>query len=105
MSASELENTATRIPSDFTPDHADLIEKQRKKQKRRERRIKRAIVSAIGWSVIAGMIYLIIVTARTVPKIWDPYEVLGVSRVGAPVHYLAFETLSDYETVGQRVTD
>lgn len=33
--------------------------------------------------VIAGMIYLIIVTARTVPKIWDPYEVLGVSRVCA----------------------
>ncbi|KAF1980023.1 hypothetical protein BU23DRAFT_521893 [Bimuria novae-zelandiae CBS 107.79] len=76
----ELENTATRIPSDFTPEHADLIEKQRKKQKRRERRIKRAIVSLIGWTVIAGMIYLIIVTAQNVPKIWDPYDVLGVSR-------------------------
>ncbi|KAF2241158.1 DnaJ-domain-containing protein [Trematosphaeria pertusa] len=76
----ELENTATRIPSDFTPEHAGLIERQRKKQKRRERRIKRAIVSLGGWMVIAGMIYLIIVTARTVPKIWDPYEVLGVSR-------------------------
>ena len=57
------------------------MEKQRKKQKRREWRIKRAIVSLIGWSVIAGMIYLIIVTAQNVPKIWDPYDVLGVSRV------------------------
>ena len=77
----ELESTATRITSDFTPEHADLVEKQRKKQKRRERRIKRAIVSLFGWSVIAGMIYLIIVTAQSVPKIWDPYDVLGISRV------------------------
>ncbi|KAF1950076.1 hypothetical protein CC80DRAFT_497087 [Byssothecium circinans] len=75
----ELENTATRIPSDFTPEHADLIDKQRKKQKRRERRIKRAITSLFGWSVIAGMIYLISVTARTAPKIWSPYDVLGIS--------------------------
>lgn len=83
-SCAELENTATRIPSEFTPEHVDLIEKQRKKQKRRERRIKRAIVSIGGWTVIAAMIYLIIVTARTVPKIWDPYDVLGVSRVCLP---------------------
>jgi translocation protein SEC63 len=81
----ELENTATRIPSEFTPEHVDLIEKQRKKQKRRERRIKRAIVSVGGWTVIAAMIYLIVVTARTIPKIWDPYDVLGVSRVCVPL--------------------
>jgi hypothetical protein len=36
-----------------------------------------------GWVVIAFMIYLIIVTARTVTKIWDPYDVLGVSMVSA----------------------
>lgn len=29
----------------------------------------------------ALMMYLIWVTARTVTKIWDPYEILGVSRV------------------------
>ena len=34
-----------------------------------------------GWALNALMVYLIIVTARSVPKIWDPYEVLGVSRV------------------------
>ena len=27
------------------------------------------------------MVYLIIVTVRTVPQLWDPYEVLGISRV------------------------
>lgn len=35
-----------------------------------------------GWALNALMVYLIIVTTRTVPKLWDPYEVLGVSRVG-----------------------
>lgn len=29
---------------------------------------------------MAYMIYLIIVTARVTPKIWDPYDILGVSR-------------------------
>ena len=36
-----------------------------------------------GWSLNALMLYLIWVTARTVTKIWDPYEILGVSRVRA----------------------
>jgi translocation protein SEC63 len=76
----ELENTATRINSDFKPQHADLIEGQRKKQKRRERRLKRMLFSVIGWALIAYMAYLMAVTARTAPKIWDPYDVLGVSR-------------------------
>ncbi|KAF2124721.1 protein translocation protein SEC63 [Dothidotthia symphoricarpi CBS 119687] len=76
----ELENTGTRIDSDFTPEHADLIQGQRKKQKRAERRIKRGILMLIGWALNALMVYLIIVTARSVTKIWDPYEVLGVSR-------------------------
>jgi hypothetical protein len=29
----------------------------------------------------AAMVYLILVTARLTPDIWDPYDVLGVSRV------------------------
>ncbi|OCK78072.1 hypothetical protein K432DRAFT_427529 [Lepidopterella palustris CBS 459.81] len=76
----ELENTATRIDSDYKPEHVDLIDGQRKKQRRRERRLKRFLVSVGGWVVIAWMVYLMMVTARTVPKIWDPYGVLGVSR-------------------------
>jgi translocation protein SEC63 len=76
----ELENTATRIESDFKPENADLIEGQRRKQKRRERRLKRFVFSVGGWLLMAWMVYLMIVTVRTVPKIWDPYNVLGVSR-------------------------
>lgn len=77
----ELENTGSTIQSDFAPEHADLIQGQRKKQKRAERKTKRGILMLGGWSLNALMIYLIWVTARTVTKIWDPYEVLGVSRV------------------------
>lgn len=77
----ELENTATRIESTFEPEHADLIEGQRRRQKRRERKIKRMIVAAAGWAFMALMIYLMSVTARSIPQIWDPYEILGIPMV------------------------
>ncbi|KIW04830.1 uncharacterized protein PV09_04013 [Verruconis gallopava] len=75
----ELENTAARIQTDYRPDDADLVDKVKSKQRRRERRTKRMLVSIAGWAVMVGMVYLIIVTARTIPKVWDPYEVLGIS--------------------------
>ncbi|KAF2119972.1 Sec63 Brl domain-containing protein [Lophiotrema nucula] len=75
----ELENTAARVNDEFTPKDAELIDAQRKIQKRRERRTKRMLVSILGWLLIGFMGYLIVVTARTVPKIWDPYDILGIS--------------------------
>ncbi|KAB8068539.1 Sec63 Brl domain-containing protein [Aspergillus leporis] len=76
----ELENTAPRIKSDFKPEHGDLIEAQKRKRLRKERRIKRIISVIVGYAVMAWMVYLIAVTARTAPKIWDPYDILGISR-------------------------
>ncbi|KAJ5883320.1 uncharacterized protein N7473_010206 [Penicillium subrubescens] len=76
----ELENTAPRITSDFKPKHADLVEAQKRKRLRKERRIKRIITVIVGYVVMAWMVYLILVTARTVAKLYDPYEILGVSR-------------------------
>jgi translocation protein SEC63 len=35
----------------------------------------------VGYLVMGWMVYLITVTARTIPKIWDPYDILGISRV------------------------
>ncbi|KAL2006516.1 hypothetical protein VTN00DRAFT_9184 [Thermoascus crustaceus] len=75
-----LENTAPRIKSDFKPQHDDLIQAQKRKRLRKEYRVKRLITVLIGYAVMAWMIYLIIVTRRTAPKIWDPYEILGISR-------------------------
>lgn len=75
-----------RIDSDFTPEHADLIQGQRKKQKRMERRIKRGIVMVAGWALNAAMIYLILVTSSVAPDIWDPYRILGIPKVRAFCH-------------------
>lgn len=78
---SELENTAPRIKSEYKPKDADLVDAQKRKRLRKERRIKRIITVILGYAVMAWMIYLIAVTARATPKIWDPYDILGVSRV------------------------
>lgn len=77
----ELESTAPRIRSDFKPPEQDLVASQKKKQKRRELKLKRLIFSGLGWLLMGYMVYLMVVTARTAVKIWDPYEVLGISRV------------------------
>ncbi|RDW90098.1 J domain-containing protein [Aspergillus mulundensis] len=76
----ELENTAPRIRSNFKPEHEDLIEAQKRKRLRKERRIKRIVTVVLGYTIMAYMAYLIMVTARASPKIWDPYDILGVSR-------------------------
>ena len=78
----DIENAAPRIKSDFKPTEDDLIQGQKRKQWRRERRLKRIITVTVGWLVIAAMCYLIVVTERTTPKIWDPYDILEISRVG-----------------------
>ncbi|PTU22969.1 hypothetical protein P175DRAFT_0474689 [Aspergillus ochraceoroseus IBT 24754] len=75
-----LENTAPRIQSEFKPQHEDLIEAQKRKRLRKERRIKRIVTVILGYAIMAWMVYLIIVTSRAAPKIWDPYQILGVSR-------------------------
>lgn len=76
----ELENTAPRIHTDFRPPDGDVVDAQRRRQWRRERKLKRMVTAFLGWLVIGWMLYLIISTARTLPKIWDPYDVLGISR-------------------------
>jgi translocation protein SEC63 len=76
----DLENTAPRIRSDFKPEHEDLIEAQKRKRLRKERRIKRIVTVVLGYAIMAYMAYLIVITARASPKIWDPYDILGVSR-------------------------
>jgi translocation protein SEC63 len=80
-SSKELENSAPRIRSEFKPHHSDLIDAQKKSRKRRERKLKRMIFSGLGWLLMSWMVYLMVTTARLVPTVWDPYDVLGVTRV------------------------
>jgi preprotein translocase subunit Sec63 len=37
----------------------------------------------VGWTLNAAMVYLILVTARLTPDIWDPYSVLGIPSVSS----------------------
>jgi hypothetical protein len=85
--------TAPRIKTDFRPEHANLIDGQRKAQKRRERKLKRGIAVVAGWAIMVLMAYLIVVTARTIPKIWNPYDILGISDVSTLA--LCIENYSD----------
>lgn len=49
------------------------------------RRVKRTVVVLLGWAVIALMIYLIAVTKRVTPQLWNPYDILSIADVGVPV--------------------
>ncbi|KAM5351230.1 hypothetical protein ACJ41O_003953 [Fusarium nematophilum] len=71
---------APRIKTDYKTEHAATVEALRSAQKRKQWRVKRAIFSVVGWAVMGGMVYLIMVTQRTVPKLWNPYDILGISE-------------------------
>lgn len=58
-----------------------MIDGQRKAQRRKERKSKRIVVALAGWAIMGFMAYLIYVTARTIPKLWNPYDILGISDV------------------------
>lgn len=71
---------APKITSEFRPDQSDIIDALLKAQKRRELKLKRICVVIIGWFTMFVMTYLIMVTARSVTKIWNPYDILGISE-------------------------
>jgi translocation protein SEC63 len=79
-SDSATASKAPKIESPAPPSHADIIDTQRAKQKRKELRMKRIITAVTGWVVIAYMVYLMSVTARHAPKIWNPYGILDVGH-------------------------
>ncbi|KAK0937503.1 secretory subunit [Friedmanniomyces endolithicus] len=69
---------AQHIPSTYQPDNAPIIDLQRAKQKRKEMRLKRMLTAGAGWLLMAYMAYLMAVTARNAPTIWNPYDILDV---------------------------
>lgn len=79
--SSDDDQLAPRIKTQHKVPHADVVESLRSAQKRKQRRTKRAIVAVAGWAVMAGMVYLIMTTAPTVLKLWNPYDILGISDV------------------------
>lgn len=88
--AKDIEAKAPRIKSDFKPKHADLIQDQRNAQKRRQRRVVRTLFVVAGWVIMAGMVYLITNTQVQVAKVWNPYDILGISDVRPLSHFRFF---------------
>ncbi|KAJ4158480.1 uncharacterized protein LMH87_009003 [Akanthomyces muscarius] len=78
-SSSDSGNQAQAIKTDYKQKHADVVDALRAKQKRKQRRITRAIVALGGWALMGAMAYLIMTTTPVVNKIWNPYDILGIS--------------------------
>ncbi|KAG9257108.1 Sec63 Brl domain-containing protein [Emericellopsis atlantica] len=73
------ERLAPRIKTDYKPQDGDAAQKLRSAHKRRQRKVTRALVTLLGWAIMGAMVYLIMTTARTASKIWNPYDILGIA--------------------------
>ena len=78
--STELEQTAAHVESDFKPKDEDLIQAQKKRRRRKERKFKRLVAAVFGWISMAYLAYLVYNSEQTKVKLWDPYDILGVSR-------------------------
>lgn len=84
-----LSKTPLLKDSTYKPPNGDLIDGARRRQAKRERRLKRFTSIIIGWVLFAYMAYLIATAAENVEgKIWDPYDILGISTVRRSIVYL-----------------
>lgn len=71
-----------RIQTDYKPKHADLVEAQRAKDRKRGRRWGLAVFVLLGWAAIIYTAYLIhFVEAPAAQRVWNPYDILGISEV------------------------
>lgn len=75
----------TRIQTDYKPKHGDLAQAQRSKDRRQGRRWGLLIAVIAGWAIMAYTAYLIHYVEIPVEKrIWNPYDILGISESAAP---------------------
>ncbi|OAA56473.1 translocation complex component [Cordyceps fumosorosea ARSEF 2679] len=76
----DADDKAGAIQTDYKHNHADVVDALRAAQKRKQRRVKRALVAIAGWALMAAMAYLIMTTQPVINKIWNPYDILGISE-------------------------
>lgn len=77
----EKDTTKPLVNTGFQPPNSDLIAAARRRQAKRERNLRKFVLISAGWALFAYMLYLIITTEATVNKIWNPYDILGISEV------------------------
>ncbi|KJZ72963.1 hypothetical protein HIM_07726 [Hirsutella minnesotensis 3608] len=78
--SSDDEKLAPRIQTSYQIKDAAIVGSLRSVQKRKQRKIKRTMAALVGWGLMAFMVYLIVVTEPLVAKIWNPYDILGISE-------------------------
>ena len=69
-----------RIQSDFKHAHADTVDSLRKQEKRKDRKLWLVLAVVTGWAIMGYMLYLIQTTEAPVHKLWNPYDILGISE-------------------------
>lgn len=72
---------APRIQTDYKIEHAATVDSLKSAHKRKQWRVKRVLFVVAGWAIMGAMAYLIMVTKQNIPKIWNPYDILGVQEV------------------------
>ncbi len=69
-----------RIKTGFKHADSDTIDSLRKQEKRKDRKLWLIAAVVVGWAVMAYMLYLIQTTEAPIQKIWNPYDILGISE-------------------------
>ncbi|KAK3944286.1 hypothetical protein QBC46DRAFT_374902 [Diplogelasinospora grovesii] len=67
-----------RIQTNHKHEHTSLIESLRTQEKRKDRKLWLMLSVAVGWAVMAYMLYLINTTDVPAQKLWNPYEILNI---------------------------
>ncbi|KAL8388636.1 hypothetical protein RB595_009117 [Gaeumannomyces hyphopodioides] len=68
-----------RIKTDYSPKDGTIVKTVKSAEKRRHRRLGLAFFVVAGWAVMGYMLYLISVTEAPDHKLWNPYDILGLS--------------------------
>jgi translocation protein SEC63 len=83
LADSTVELGTSKIPliknSAYDAPRHEKVEAARRRQAKKERRLKRFTALVLGWGAFAYMSYLIGTTDNPELKIWDPYQILGIS--------------------------
>jgi len=69
-----------RIHTNYKHRNSDLVDSLRKKEKRKNRKIWLTLAVMVGWAVMGYMLYLIQTTEAPIAKLWNPYDILGISE-------------------------
>ncbi|TLS30936.1 hypothetical protein PpBr36_03704 [Pyricularia pennisetigena] len=72
-----------RIKTEYKPKHGDLVQAQKSADKRKNRTLGLTLFVLGGWAVMGYMLYLISVTEAPVNKLWNPYDILGLSETAS----------------------